>query len=984
MNKQAPCFRKLLLPLGLSVVLSCVLTAQEPVFLGNFSQFNYGEDQKLPAEVGAYIRENLKDAAALAALSSALQTKAATEDGFNLACVTLGEIGGDKDVGFLAAQLAKPAVFDSARTALQRLATPAATKSLMDFTAGPGDDAQLSTVLLALGRIGSPEAVPLLIEKSAEPSLLVRTAAFEALARIANPAAVAAISKATPKGNDGSAAGMMQLAAVLAARGDKKEAAALCQIILAATELPAGLLESSMRLMISKDLPGSSELLARLASAPQAADNPIVLENFARLPAGTQAMILEGISKTANPHQAVQRMRLIGDSFPLAPLMELLTSPSEGIRFAAIPIFSRNAGASDFEKLLAAYLATPPGDARSEQLRLALLALSSSADDWLAQALSEAASPAQQLAIIAVVKERRVHAAAEALLAASSSTDPAVHAAALDALATIGAPGQAGRLLEMLLAAQSPVDRRDLAKALALSLRRSPDKAAVITEMSSKLSSISDPALKDALIDLMGKSGEPACLPILFAEFEKSDKARRTLILRAVSNWADEGPLDQLAIYAASDPDAASRIFSLRAFLDILARSPGLSDDTHLQRLWQAYLLATRVEEHRGIISQAATVRLPAARMLLGSYRFDPELRRELAAANKAHDALLAGPQKKVVDPDDTAPPIEDGSAGQALAESKKTKYPANPFDTPGAFEKWEDPLGFSGRWVGGGAVLDLVQLPQQTFQGLLTTSPGTEPKKVLGLLGRDNVLQLHAQGASGTMSADRRELIIDGKSVPLTRQPVGKVGAFPRPATAKVVFDGKSLDGFRKTKSKLLGDDAVEMPAGAGSLVSNEAVADARVYVEFRMPFNPESLGPRRGNSGIYLMSTYEVQLQDGFGMLLDTEGAEPADRSCGSIYGIAAPRLNACAPPLEWQSMLVEFRAPKFGPDGVKTQNAKMSVWHNGVLVQDQVDVPRPTGGDAEGSEKKGEPDKPMPLLLQNHGNTLQFRNIWIEPLS
>jgi hypothetical protein len=237
----------------------------------------------------------------------------------------------------------------------------------------------------------------------------------------------------------------------------------------------------------------------------------------------------------------------------------------------------------------------------------------------------------------------------------------------------------------------------------------------------------------------------------------------------------------------------------------------------------------------------------------------------------------------------------------------------------------------------------------------------------------------------TGTLSREAGEITIDGAKLPLQRTAAGKTGDPARPASAKVLFDGKNLDAFRQAKWQIHPDGSVEIKPKSGGLVSKETFGDARVYLEYRMPFNPESLGPRRGNSGIYLMNTYEVQLQDGFGTELTSNGAEPADRFCGSIYGITAPKFNACAPPLEWQSILIEFRAPKFDAAGSKTASARMSVWQNGHLIQDKVEVTRPTGGDATAASKaKPETKDPGPLLLQDHGNRVQFRNIWIEPLS
>lgn len=978
--------------LGVAMFLSAtasMVRAQEPAFLSKIAEFDYGKDQKVPFEIAAYIRDNKGDEAKLRALAEAMKAKAATaktDDPLSLTCTTLASLGSDEDVKFLAEQLPKKGVFGAARNALQQVGSPVAAKALQDFAASAPED-QAAPVLLCLGRMKADGSVSFLAQKAGDKSKLVSRAAFAALADIATPEALAAINKFEPKADDGSAVSMLALAQTLAVKGDKAQAGALTDRVIAASLLPEDTRIAAMRLVLLKDLPGGVELLNKLASSPQLATQPLLLANFARLSAEQQKAIVDDIIRTQDSKEAVQKLVIAGKAFPVASLLSLIYSKNAVMQRTAMALLAKAATKAEFDKLLADYLALPAGDVKLEATRNALIAMPAAANDWLAESLKQATQPAQQIALMGLAKERLARTVDESILTLIGSTDPEVKKAALETLAALGAPTQASRLLDLLLASKSPVERRDLSKALAISLRQSKDKSAVIAKATNQLTTVQDPAIKDVIIDLMGKSNEPECLPVLFAEFQKSDKARRTVILRAISNWQDDAPLDQLAIIAASDPDMASRIFSLRAFLDILNRSEGLTPEIKLQRLWQAYLLAQRPEEHKMIVSQAATVPLPATRMLLGSYRFDPDVKAELTAATKAHDTLIAAPAKKeAADAEEGLQKEEDPVATDKLkvAAAKKDKYPENPFDNAGLFEKWEDPLGLAGRWSGGDVQIDMVQYPNQTFQALLTVA-GDAPKKVIGLIDKNSVLHLYGQGVTGTLSREGGELTVDGKKAELKRTVVGKVDAVPRPAKAKVIFDGKNLDAFRATKNQILPDGAVEMKAKIGSLVTKENFGDARVYVEFRMPYNPESLGPRRGNSGVYLMNTYEVQLQDGFGTELTSVGAEPADRFCGSIYGVAAPKLNACAPPLEWQSMMIEFRAPKFGADGKKTQNAKMSVWQNGILIQDNVDVPRPTGGDADAVEKlKPEPKEPGFILLQNHGNSIQFRNMWVEPLS
>lgn len=156
------------------------------------------------------------------------------------------------------------------------------------------------------------------------------------------------------------------------------------------------------------------------------------------------------------------------------------------------------------------------------------------------------------------------------------------------------------------------------------------------------------------------------------------------------------------------------------------------------------------------------------------------------------------------------------------------------------------------------------------------------------------------------------------------------------------------------------------------GSILTKRPVGDCLLRLEFRLPAAPDILpAQQRGNSGVYLQRRYEVQI-------LDSWGVSPAGgQDCGAIYGQTAPRVNASLPPGAWQRYEIEFRAPRWGGAGAKTEPARITVWHNGIRVQDGVAAPDKTGaGEAEGQE-------PLPLLLQNHGQAVSFRDVRLTPL-
>lgn len=176
----------------------------------------------------------------------------------------------------------------------------------------------------------------------------------------------------------------------------------------------------------------------------------------------------------------------------------------------------------------------------------------------------------------------------------------------------------------------------------------------------------------------------------------------------------------------------------------------------------------------------------------------------------------------------------------------------------------------------------------------------------------------------------------------------------------AIVLFDGSSPDNFENgqiVEGNLL---------GASSCVSKHKFGDHTLHIEFRTPFMPKSRGQARGNSGVYAQGRYEIQVLDSFGL-------EGKNNECGGIYQLAEPAVNMCYPPLSWQTYDIDFKAARYDDSGKKTENARLTIKHNGVVIHDHLELAKGTPGyKPEGPEKLG-------LFLQNHGNPVAFRNIW-----
>ena len=191
-------------------------------------------------------------------------------------------------------------------------------------------------------------------------------------------------------------------------------------------------------------------------------------------------------------------------------------------------------------------------------------------------------------------------------------------------------------------------------------------------------------------------------------------------------------------------------------------------------------------------------------------------------------------------------------------------------------------------------------------------------------------------------------------------------------PEGALVIFDGKATDYIKgEIKEGLL---------WAGSQTT-QPVGDFSLHIEFRLPYKPGRLpsSQDRGNSGLYLFNNYEIQVLDSFALDFKKENnaiklQSDSKQWCGCFYKFKHPDVPMALPPLTWQTYDIDFTAPKFEGEK-KVENARITVRHNGVLIHDDVELPKGTGAGG------GRPEKAKGLIhLQGHGNPVAFRNFWI----
>jgi hypothetical protein len=199
-------------------------------------------------------------------------------------------------------------------------------------------------------------------------------------------------------------------------------------------------------------------------------------------------------------------------------------------------------------------------------------------------------------------------------------------------------------------------------------------------------------------------------------------------------------------------------------------------------------------------------------------------------------------------------------------------------------------------------------------------------------------------------------------------------------PSDAIVLFDGSNLDEWISSNDSksaapwLIAKNMMTVKEGSGGIKTKKKFGDIQLHLEFRTPAVVKGDGQDRGNSGLFFQERYEVQILDNY------DNPTYSNGQCGAVYKQHIPLVNACKKPGEWQTYDIIYMAPHFNKDGIKVQSGYLTVFHNGVLVQNHVEVKGTT-------ENVGQPKNIAhgkgSIALQDHGNPTSFRNIWVREL-
>lgn len=321
--------------------------------------------------------------------------------------------------------------------------------------------------------------------------------------------------------------------------------------------------------------------------------------------------------------------------------------------------------------------------------------------------------------------------------------------------------------------------------------------------------------------------------------------------------------------------------------------------------------------------------------------------------------------------------PLIPAAIGLALAvfATPPATRAADKFPTSTSVADAGDDYFFQGEFTGnttayGRCGLQVIAEGKNQFRGILL--PGGLPgegwnhAQRIEYIGKREASKLHLTAGPSSIDVQVGLAVLrdtTGRQLGVLRRITRSsptMGQAP-PQNATVLFDGTSTEAFDQ-KAKI---------SPAGNLMhgteTKQPVRDFHLHLEFRLPYMPTARGQARGNSGVYIQKRYEVQILDSFGL-------EGVHNECGGLYKTKAPDTNLCLPPLVWQTYDIDFTAARFDAAGKKIADARITVIHNGYPIHSNVAIPNKTGG--------GSPEAPhaLPILLQDHGNPVEYRNAWI----
>jgi HEAT repeat protein len=1005
--------------------------------------YEFGQSRLALSVIADAVRDAMDDARRRVELErrlvALLEDPDATGACRDFACRQLTLIGTARCVPALANLLPDEQLSHLARDALQRIGDRAAGAALRNAL-GELEGPLLVGVINSVGARGDAQALGALTRLARAPDRDVALAAIAAIGRLGTPAAgdvLVDLAGAPPDQETAPAVAdaLLVCADDLRRKRAREQAARLYRSVMAGAGTQQRRM-AAIRGIAETEGPAAAPMIADLLDRDDPAWRGFAAEvvRSVRHPGATRAFV-----RALDDLPAAQQAVLIaalgdrGDPAALPALLAALRQDDARVRRAALAAVGSVGDGSAVPEL--ARLAVSPDDEEASLARASLRRLRSDDADAAIARNAAAAAPPERLELIAALGDRGASGHADVVLAAARDDDPGVRRASFTALEKIGRSQDLRALVHLLVSAGTEEDRRGTEAAVIATCLRMDDLDRRARPIVSAMRA-ADTNSRRSLLVVMSRIGGDRALEA--ARDALDDPRLRDAAVAALAAWPDDAPAADLAELASSARGTEAGRVALRGYVRLAGLAEARPPEAAVAMYRRALDLSVDAGDRRLVLGGLAGVADLEALNLARASLDDAEVADEAALAVVAiaeaigethHDEAIAAVRAVMSRGDDPQLRRRAGEAANRIEAdddfitawlvagpfSRQGQGPTELFDVEFApeAESAADPVAWAGLAVTNPDAPGIFDLGRAVGGGnrcvyVRTHLWSDRARKVRLELGSDDGIKawingevvLEANTLRGlTVGSDRADVDLrEGRNTLLlkitqgggdwsfccrVRDPLGfhadgvrfatRENLASPPAGATILLDGPRARAWRHADGAPArwgaeGEALVVRP-GSGSIMTRDVYEDFILHVGFMIPEGVSGSGQARGNSGIYLLRRYEVQV-------LDSWRSEPAADGCGAIYGRFAPRRNASRQPGSWQEYLIDFTAPRYDGDGHKFRNARATVWHNGLLIHDDVEIAGKTGRGAAEAPGAG------PIELQDHGDPIRFRDIWIVP--
>ncbi len=868
-------------------------------------------------------------------------------DAKQLVCRQLRVIGSGACVPVVSKMLMDEKTSDMARYALEANMDPAAEKALLlalDSSKGKNKIGMIKSLKARRSAASIASLSGLILDQDKD----VAYAAIEALGEIGGAQSLSALNEAMKKttGQDREQVmlAMIQCADRMAAGNDRDPALGVYRQLIE-SQYPANVrMAAYMGLAaIAQDqesIDALTEKIVVLLNSSDNQENEIGTALVRKLSQGQAvAAIVKGLPAYSPYVQELVVYALAdrGDKDMLDAVKGLLASENENVRIAVIRALAK-IGDADSVKLLADRAVSGSGDEKKSAEESLQVMKGKDVDAKLIELVPQAESKTK-IILIGVIGDRFIKDARSMLIEIAKSQDAESSIAAAKALSKVVDSSDSAGLIDIMLTADSADLRGKIEPTLVSSVSRINDesqRAKIVLDARQKADSKEK---KLSFIRALGQIGGAESTKAALEIVQKGDDDERLAAAEGLSKGRVFEAVPALVDLVKRETNLKRHVLAIRYTLDIL-------NDNQIER---------RSDDGVAFLSSLLSyaMRNQEREQILASLTLD---RNRCAMGYVVAKAWMTYPELK--------------AAAEPVVKRLRDDHHGEVSDLP----HWGEYKGlYNGKQAMGMVVSqkhkdrDFNYRIRIVGEGVDTSFEG-RPDRERVLIDNDG---WKGEIRSGKLKAAKEGRVVEmeyyeRKSPTLGQQP-------PQNAIVLLPFEqGKAatVDQWDNPNWKISADGSIEV--GSGYNKTKREFGSCQLHVEFALPFMPEEFGQGRGNSGVYLMGRYEVQVLDSF-------GDNPDRGNCGGIYDNAVPRVpHLELPPLQWQTYDITFRAPEFDAAGNVTKPACLvKVVHNGVVIHENIQVLKPTPASVFSDQKAT-----GPLALQDHENPVRFRNIWIVP--